>query len=368
VRHPHRTVGAIAAVLITVAGSVAVAFVFAAQANGEVKSFPDNMMLAQIDSMAKYVAGANGERDLDRAVTGMTAAVPGAVARKITFATAPLDRPGSATSYVTQVRPNCSNSISSQLGIGGPDMVELTSGRRPDARLTSALAEGRVVVFDDCLLTSSGTVRVDANGDEPVELPGYLVERPADMRYYSSALPAAFISAKAAAARGWSSYADSIAVTYPESANVDVLRTAAEDAGVNTFVQESSADEVTGLYLVLAGVAALVALLGAGVTVALSAADGRADLATLAALGAPPRRRRTLAGAQALVVSGLGTLTGLVLGSSVGFAAVPISGRLGYAVPWQFIGLTAIAVPLLAVAMAMVVTPSRLPMIQRRQS
>jgi putative ABC transport system permease protein len=253
------------------------------------------------------------------------------------------------------------------LGIGDPDMIELATGRRPDARLTSALAEGRIVVFDNCPVTSSGTVQIIDNVDEPVELPAYVAERTADTRSYGH-LPSAFISAKAAAALGWGPYADSVAVTYPDSADVDALRAAAEDAGVDTFIQESGPGQLTRLYLALAGVAALVAVLGTAVTVALSAAEGHTDLATLAALGAPPRRRRMLAGAQALVVAGAGVLAGLVLGSCVGYAAVPIAGVPGFAVPWQYLWLTAVAVPLLAVAMAMVVTSSRLPMVQRRQS
>jgi putative ABC transport system permease protein len=372
VRHRHRTVGAVAAVMITVASSVATAFVFTAQANSELKTLPDNMVLAQLDPVAKYVDGADGERELDRAMTGMTAAVPGAVARKVTFVTDTPAGPGSGPIFFAPVESTCRNTYNPQynpqLGIGSPDMVELVSGRRPDARLRSALAEGRVVVFDDCVVSSSGTVRIEFNIDEPVELPAYVAEWPANAEYDGRYLPGAFISAKAAAARGWSPYADSVAVTYPDSADVDTLRAAAENAGVDTVIQDTTGDQITGLYLVLAGIAGLVALLGSGVTVALSAAAGRTDLATLAALGAQPRRRRTLAGAQALVVSGLGTLAGLVLGGSVGYAAVPISGLLGAAVPWRLLWLTAVAVPLLAAAVAVVVTPSRLPMIQRRQS
>ena len=44
--------------------------------------------------------------------------------------------------------------------------------------------------------------------------------------------------------------------------------------------------------LLVAAAAAFVTLVGVAISVALSAAEGRADLATLAAVGAPPRRRR----------------------------------------------------------------------------
>ena len=52
--------------------------------------------------------------------------------------------------------------------------------------------------------------------------------------------------------------------------------------------------------LAIAAIAAFVTLVGVAISVALSAAEGRADLATLAAVGAAPRRRRALAASQAL--------------------------------------------------------------------
>jgi len=47
----------------------------------------------------------------------------------------------------------------------------------------------------------------------------------------------------------------------------------------------------------------------------LALSDARPDLATLSAVGASPRRRRTIASAYALVVG----LVGAVLGAAVGF-------------------------------------------------
>jgi putative ABC transport system permease protein len=235
----------------------------------------------------------------------------------------------------------------------------------------SALAEGKVVVFDDCLVTANGTVRIETNIAKPVELPAYRAERAPSTTHFGEEylfLPGAFISAHAAAALGWGTFANAVVATHPASADVAAMRSAADAAGVDTFVEESVSDRVTNLSLALAGIAALVALLGAAVTVALAAADGRSDLATLAALGAQPRRRRTLVGAQALVVTGVGTLAGLVVGGCVGFAATPLAGVPRLAIPWNYLLLTAVCVPLVATIVAMVATPSRLPMIVRRQS
>jgi putative ABC transport system permease protein len=191
-------------------------------------------------------------------------------------------------------------------------------------------------------------------------MPAYQASDAPDTEDYTWALPKAFISPEAAAAHGWGLHAESVAITYPAPSDLDAVRTAVEDAGMDLYASESADEYVTGLYFLLAGLAALVAFLGAGVTVALSATDGRADLATLSALGAQPRRRRTLAGAHALVVTGLGAFAGLVLGVCAGFAAVPIVGYWHLSVPWQHLLITVLAVPLLASVVAVVATPSRL--------
>ena len=58
-----------------------------------------------------------------------------------------------------------------------------------------------------------------------------------------------------------------------------------------------------GLLLALLIGTTVITLGAAGIATGLAAADGRADLATLAAVGAAPRTRRLLAGAQALIVA-----------------------------------------------------------------
>jgi putative ABC transport system permease protein len=360
VRHRRRTVAAVVAVMITVTGSVAVAFVLGAQASVSTRSLPDDVVLAQRDAVS-MVRGDDRSGELEKGARFMTAAVPGAVAREVTMVTQGPEGAWSVAMYLTGTE-NCAGT---HLGVGDPGLIELSTGRPPDAEARSALAAGRVVVFDECLLTPTGTVRFELNLDEPVELPAHLATGTGPS---SPDLPGAFLSEEAVAERGWGTYATSVAVRHPAGADLDALHAAAADAGLDTTVDVTLSDQVTALYLGLAGVTALVALLCAGVTVGLSAAESRADLATLAALGAQPRRRRTLAGAQALVITVLGTLAGLVLGACVGYAAIPTTGLLVFAVPWEHLVLTAVGVPLLASAAAVLTTRSRLPMIVRRQS
>jgi putative ABC transport system permease protein len=115
----------------------------------------------------------------------------------------------------------------------------------------------------------------------------------------------------------------------------------------------------------VAAIAAFVTLVGVAISVALSAAEGRADLATLAAVGAAPARRRALAGGQALLIAGLGCFAGLLFGGFVAFTARATTGSPQFVVPWLNLAVTGIVVPLLAVLVATAFTPSRLPLVRR---
>ena len=106
----------------------------------------------------------------------------------------------------------------------------------------------------------------------------------------------------------------------------------------------------------------------------MAAADGRADLATLAAVGATPVTRRVLAAFQSFVTAGLGTVLGVVAGLVPAVAilrAVNSAGALRHAVPlpivvpWTNVAVTLLVVPLLAAGAAGLLTRSRLPLVRR---
>ena len=111
--------------------------------------------------------------------------------------------------------------------------------------------------------------------------------------------------------------------------------------------------------------ATVVTLLGVAISVSLSAAEGRADLATLAAIGAPPRRRRSLAAAQAWVLGQLGCVLGVGVGALYGYTAHAAFGSPHFVVPWAEIGGIVVVVPLFAGLLAWLLTRSRLPMVSR---
>jgi putative ABC transport system permease protein len=128
--------------------------------------------------------------------------------------------------------------------------------------------------------------------------------------------------------------------------------------------------------LLLAIVAGVITLGAAAIATGLAAADGRADLSTLAAVGAAPRVRRGLSLSQSGVIAGLGSLLGALAGLG-GAIAVLFALNRGYAdmwpaptpypvtVPWINLGVALLLVPVVAMLGAGLLTRSRLP-IERR--
>ena len=72
-----------------------------------------------------------------------------------------------------------------------------------------------------------------------------------------------------------------------------------------------------------------------------------------------------LSAAQALLVAGLGCLVGVGVGTFVAVVSQPTTGAPDLVVPWANLAVTGLAVPLVAVAVAAAVTPSRLPLVRR---
>jgi putative ABC transport system permease protein len=132
----------------------------------------------------------------------------------------------------------------------------------------------------------------------------------------------------------------------------------------------------TRTLLLLAVVAGVITLGAAALATGLAAADGRADLATLAAVGASPRVRRGLSLSQSGVIAGLGSLLGAAAGLG-GAVAVLLALNRGLgdlwpaptpypiALPWLNLAVALLVVPAVAMLGAGLLTRSRLP-IERR--
>jgi putative ABC transport system permease protein len=132
----------------------------------------------------------------------------------------------------------------------------------------------------------------------------------------------------------------------------------------------------TGMLALLIG-SAIIVLGASGIATGLAAADGKADLATLAAVGASPSARRTLAAFQSAVTAVLGTLLGIAAGlvpavgmvralnSAARASSFPRFDPYPLVLPWTNILLTVLVVPLVAALAAALLTPSKLPLVRR---
>ncbi|MDT4995314.1 MAG: putative transport system permease protein, partial [Actinoplanes sp.] len=164
----------------------------------------------------------------------------------------------------------------------------------------------------------------------------------------------------------------------PTQAEIDKLNAALPgvgdrwQAGIQRRDQQKAPTEM----IILAIVAALITLGAASIATGLAAADSKADLATLAAIGASPGVRRLLSLSQSGLIAGLGSALGIAAG--VGAAAAMITGinasgagkwpaidATPLVVPWLNVGIALAVVPAMAMLGAGLLTRSRLPIARR---
>ena len=117
--------------------------------------------------------------------------------------------------------------------------------------------------------------------------------------------------------------------------------------------------------LAMLGAAAIATLAGTSIAVALAMAESRADMATMAAVGASPSRRRVHAMGQAAIVAGLGTGLGVLLGLLVSLATLAGSERYPMSTPFRWLVGVVVVAPLLAIAVAGLATRSRVTLTRR---
>ncbi|MCX4549694.1 FtsX-like permease family protein [Streptomyces sp. NBC_01500] len=168
----------------------------------------------------------------------------------------------------------------------------------------------------------------------------------------------------------------------PTDAQVQHFNDGVSQAGNGVSLQQNDTSSGTTdiTMLILALFSGVVTLGAAAITTGLAKADAEADLTTLSAIGAPPRVRRTLSGFQCAVVAGTGVLLGTAAGVVPAIAVRltdmhralanmrlhPMdSAYTPIVLPWQTIGILALAVPVLAGLLAGVFVRSRLVLARR---
>jgi putative ABC transport system permease protein len=164
----------------------------------------------------------------------------------------------------------------------------------------------------------------------------------------------------------------------PSTSEQDALRAAVADLSAPYYIEVEHEpdfdDQLTALLLAVA--AGVIALGAAAIATGLSAVDGRANLATLASVGASPGLRRRLSLSQSGVIAGLGSLLGAGVGAAAGIAVLASMNRdhhgrwpaeVDYPIsmPWLSLLIAVVVAPAVAMLGAGLLTRSRLP-IERR--
>ncbi|MDX6230003.1 MAG: putative transport system permease protein, partial [Frankiales bacterium] len=256
----------------------------------------------------------------------------------------------------------------SNLSVGGPDL--LTALGIPEA--IPALNAGKgVLIVGRTVDGRVGLHVTKASVDNEVSLPA--VEAP--VGGYSE-LGGLIVSAATAQRLGLSTVPNqrlmvlSRKPAQPEldAANALLLSRSADASGQNGLSYERGLDD-SKLLLVPLALLAISTLVTFGVTAistALSAAESKGDFATLSAVGATPFVRRRLAMGQAAVLALLGGILGIAAGLVPMAAVIAVrSNVLDFTVPWQVIALALVGVPVIAGAGAGLFTRSRLPLARR---
>ncbi|MFC5801102.1 ABC transporter permease [Streptomyces formicae] len=266
-----------------------------------------------------------------------------------------------------------------------------------DPAAVRALADGRTVSFDKRNVDRNGTIGIrlvtdtkaaDKATEQGKPAPGTVKTFPAHQAPESVASYGVSMIVPPAAAKS----ADLTTVPYGAYFMTDQAPTTEQrqklDAELNSsgadamlHIEEGYTSENNIVLLALTVFAGLITVGAAGIATGLAQADAEADLKTLAAVGAPPRVRRTLSGFQCGVVAAMGVVLGSAAGvlPAVGLRLTQERQQLKWyekaldegwggalspphipvVVPWETLAALLVAVPVGAALLAALVTRSR---------
>jgi putative ABC transport system permease protein len=245
-----------------------------------------------------------------------------------------------------------------------------------DAAPVAEALRGGAVVVEDAKYVVDGKVTLLVNrpgpvGNEPT------VTAPAFVLPHGAPAPIALMTPRTATSLGLDSRFFGTLVTTTRMPTVDEEDRLQASLGSEYSVSvDRGAESDNTMLLIIAIVAGVITLGTAAFATGLSAADGRADLATLGAIGASPRVRKMLSLSQSGVIAGLGSLLGAAAGLGVSIAVLtaqnvrssgvwPAPSAYPITMPWLNLGIAVILVPLVAMVGAGLLTRARLP-IERR--
>jgi putative ABC transport system permease protein len=363
-RHRHRTAPAVAAVMTVVAGAVLVLFVASSS------DLRDKHMFQPVVPIGVISVGTDGTNGLSGPtlpqVAAQTAALVGGGQDQ-------LIEQATEHGEVTVQAPGCRGRAAGDLaacqffgvGVASPGAIDLIAGR-PVPAAARVLADGRAVVFDPALV-QNGTVAVHIGQGGPRASTEHVAATVVRGVPSYGGLPQIFVSPGTATAHGWRSR-NLLALVRPTHAPSSAVIDRAENSigdGAFIFLQQRYHSRYSPVLLAMLGAAAIATLAGTSIAVALAMAESRADMATMAAVGASPGRRRTYAMGQAAIVAGLGTGLGLALGALVALATLGGSERYPTSAPFRWLAAVLLVAPALAIGVAGLVTRSRVTLTRR---
>jgi putative ABC transport system permease protein len=378
-RHRTRTGPAVAAVMAALAGSIAVSVYLASDAQRQRAAYIPEALKGQTTVVVDQGADVNAVIATVSRLMAVKRAYPLAEAagrRNPRFSNTNVQAPPEndcASLPPAEARRNkyCTGNFPYRplVMIGGTDVVTAIAGYSNSTAAT-AIRDGAAVVVVPQLIDRTGhvTITVDpetgSNGriiklravlvpERGLQLAGAVVISPAVADRYDLGR----------AVRRIVFETDRLPTTREEdraSAAVTAMPFV-----VNLSVERGYQSKIgAGLLALLLG-SAVVTIGATAVATGLASADGRPDLATLGAVGASPRLRRTLAASQSATVAFLGAALGVVAG--VIPAAAVLSARTDYPIvlPWTTFIWAVVAVPAFAAVATAVCTRSRLPLDRR---
>ncbi|AWS43841.1 ABC transporter permease [Streptosporangium sp. 'caverna'] len=253
------------------------------------------------------------------------------------------------------------------VAVGDQTLLRLLQGRH-DPQATAALASGKAVVFDASAVRNGKLALRAGSTSGParkLEVPAVLAT-PADEYQGGALLPRTLVEQA-----GFSTAERQLYAMYRLPADSTLSRDLAKVTPRVTVASEEGYRNVPdpGLWGWLVG--ALVLVVGGTLAATrLAAADMRPERVTMMAIGAPPGTLRMVVACQALYISGLGALVGLVAGTVTGVALSRPMTTHGagdpatIAIPWPFVIAVVVGLPILATVAALI-TRTRLPLARR---
>jgi len=399
VRHRTRTTPAVAAVAATVAGVVALGISTASDEKQNRETYTPNLVIGNATVTPSYdVVGPDPSAPTDWAkveatvrahvpgvrivrVAGIEQSLPRGGFRQVTFSD-PAAKHGNGQ-FWAQTQSAFGSQILVTNGRHLPPTVAAEGGDSPG--VTAALAAGRAVVFANVRSQTAldhVRIHVDSSDRHGKVTNGVSVVAPATVIYRDDPRTPAQALVPPAVAREAGLTPTTIALELdrpqlsPTAArNLDAaLDDLATPATVSVERGYQATAYATAVQWVLALLAAILMFGGTLTAMFLALSDARPDLATLAAVGATPRTRRSVAAAYTFVVAFVGAVLGMLVGFVPGLAITrPLTriygpgGATSYFldVPWLMIAVVVIGLPVLTALMVGAATRSRLPMVSR---